>query len=57
VDYPRINQFQQWYTLDISKNYSVKIGNQTPMNREGKILASGLTVNVKPNETLYISIY
>jgi hypothetical protein len=56
VDYPRINQFQQWYTLDSSKNYSVKIGNQKPKNSEGKILASGLAVNVKPNEILYITI-
>jgi hypothetical protein len=56
VDYPRINQFQQWYTLDIAKNYSVKIGNEKSKINSGKILSGGLEVKVKPNETLYLTI-
>lgn len=56
VDYPRINQFQQWYLLDTSKNYYVKKGNEKPKTISGKILLGGLAVKIKPNETVYITI-
>lgn len=57
VDYPRINQFQQWYTIDHSKNYMVKINNDKPNSMAGNILSKGLAVKIKANETVYISIH
>lgn len=56
VDYPRINQFQQWYVLDPAKNYTVKKGNEKPRIISGKIFSDGLGVKIKPNETVYITI-
>lgn len=57
VDYPRINQFQQWYTIDSTKNYMVKMGHEKPKIIAGNILSKGLEVKVKANETVYISIH
>lgn len=51
VDYPRINQFQEWFAIEPQKTYRISIGKNT-QTVKGKTLLEGWDVVLKPNETL-----
>ena len=57
ADYPRINQFQEWFTVDDNKTYRI---NNTWSKKatvfSGKALAKGMNVEVKPGEVLYLEL-
>ena len=57
LDYPRINQFPEWYTVEADKRYSVQ---QAPSWEEevfsGKQLLSGLPLEMKAGEELRLTI-
>ncbi len=57
VDYPRINQYQQWFTVEPERTYSVSFA-QTGITQifMGKDLIEGLPVTVRPGETLLLNI-
>ena len=57
VDYPRINQYQQWFTVESERTYSVSFA-QTGRTQIfiGKDLIEGLPVAVRPGETLLLNI-
>jgi hypothetical protein len=58
VDYPRINQYQQWYTIDSSKKYLVNfVQTGRTQTFEGKDLIDGFAVSVNSGETLLMNIY
>ena len=60
LDWPRINQFPEWYTVSAGKKYEVSMG--TPGSREkrgiysGEELARGLSVKLTPGEQLRIKV-
>jgi len=60
LDWPRINQFPEWYTVSPGKKYEVSMG--TPGSREkrgiysGEKLARGLSVKLTPGEQLRIKV-
>jgi hypothetical protein len=56
TDYPRINQFQQWFTIDASKKYKVKTANLKPKTVDGVELIKGLPVKVAPGEAVYLTV-
>lgn len=57
VDYPRINQFQEWFTVDDSKKYSItNMNSNKTFVLSGKALAKGWGVEVKPGEDLYFKL-
>ena len=52
-DWPRINSFPEWYTVEASREYRVRdLGARQPEHRRGDQLASGLAVRVRPGEQL-----
>jgi hypothetical protein len=56
-DYPRINQYQQWFTIDNQRKYSLKYGNTgVTSSFTGSELVNGFSVSVKKNETVYLTI-
>jgi len=57
VDYPRINQFQQWFTVDQDKEYEITY-TDTGIKKTvtGKYFSDGIMVRVKPDRTLHLSI-
>jgi hypothetical protein len=57
VDYPRINQYQQWFTVYPGMKYLVSFV-QTGRSQifEGKDMIDGLPVSVKPGETFLLNI-
>ncbi|WP_373512966.1 hypothetical protein [Persicitalea sp.] len=55
-DYPRINQFQEWFPISPEKHYRLKrAGKSTLVN--GKSLLDGVPLMTKPNETIYLELH
>ncbi|WP_428666120.1 hypothetical protein [Runella sp.] len=52
-DYPRINQFQEWFPIEKDKNYKVTIGSQT-RTVKGSTLIAGYPVELKANEVIQL---
>jgi hypothetical protein len=56
-DYPRINQYQQWFTIDAQKFYTLKSGEKGGKSTfNGSELINGLPVSIKKNETVYLIV-
>ncbi len=55
-DYPRINQFPEWFTIKVNKQYHVKINDNVGIY-DGKELIKGLEMNIDAGETIKIIIY
>ena len=53
VDYPRINQFQEWFPIEATKNYRLTVGGKTQAVK-GSVLIAGYPISLKPNETIYL---
>jgi hypothetical protein len=51
-DYPRINQFPEWFTVDAAGQYAVKIGAGPQQVNSGVQLAEGISVKLQAGETL-----
>ena len=55
VDWPRINQFPEWFTVERDRDYSVRTGAATQRKR-GAELAAGLDVTVAPGAAVTLSV-
>ncbi len=56
VDYPRINQFPEWFTVEAEKTYSVKIGTQPVKTVKGTNLLKGLPIRIEKEIPLHITV-
>jgi hypothetical protein len=57
IDYPRINQFPEWFTVQPEKNYSVVSSNRKLSETyTGKQLLEGIQIKFKAGEKLVLSI-
>ncbi len=57
IDYPRINQFPEWFTVQNGKNYSVaSSGKKISGKYTGEKLLEGIPVKLKAGEKLIISV-
>ena len=57
ADYPRINQYQEWFVVEDHQSYKCKSNQTGTLNKiKGKILAKGLEVEVKAGETVFLEI-
>lgn len=57
IDYPRINQFPEWFTAEEEKEYSV-VASQKKLSGKysGKQLTAGIQVNLKKGEQLVVEV-
>ena len=46
LDYPRINQFPEWFTVETGSRYGVTIGNERSRTLIGKDLIGGMPMEV-----------
>jgi hypothetical protein len=53
LDYPRINQFPEWFTAKPGLLYQVKLGGKS-VKKAGGELAAGLEVKLRPGEWLIV---
>jgi hypothetical protein len=49
TDYPRLNQWPEWWTVDPARRYAVTMSDGTLINLEGGSLAAGLPISLAPN--------
>lgn len=56
VDYPRLNQFPEWFTIEKDKKYLVYIEGKDKFKVDGKELQKGISLELKPNSSILISI-
>lgn len=57
VDYPRINQFPEWFTARPGKKYFITSSGKSISGKyDGKKLLQGIPVNLKSGESLIISV-
>jgi len=57
IDYPRINQFPEWFTAEEEKEYSV-VSSQKNLSGKfsGKQLTNGIQVKLKGGEKLIVEV-
>ena len=57
LDYPRINQFPEWFTVDATKKYAVSIGSQESRKMVfGSELIEGLPIQLSPGSEVRLFI-
>lgn len=57
INYPRINQFQEWYPIDPKKRYSVTNGQtRKTVSLTGKTLLDGYAVALKKDQQIQLTI-
>lgn len=56
LDYTRINQFPEWFTVQSNARYAVKMGPGRTLGRTGAQLAKGIPLKLKPGEMLQIEV-
>ena len=56
IDYPRINQFQNWFSVKDTQKYQVEQSGTKTKTFTGKQLYEGITIEVKKGEPVYIRI-
>ncbi len=61
LDWPRINQFPEWYTVSPDKHYQVTLGNSSRSKvytgvYSGEELARGLALKLKPGELFRMEV-
>lgn len=56
VDYPRINQFQEWFPIEPDKNYRLVTGSKSQIVKGSKLIA-GWPVQLKANEVIQLSVF
>lgn len=56
IDYPRINQFPEWFTVETESAYQISINNETTTVHPGADLIAGLPLEAKPGQPLRIVI-
>jgi hypothetical protein len=58
LDYPRINQFPEWFTVDASKSYTCTTrDSENPVSYPGDKFLSGIELTVQPNRELRLVVY
>lgn len=58
IDYPRINQFPEWFTVSPGKKYKVKnISNFSEKIYSGEELQKGLSLKLQANKELKLEIF
>jgi hypothetical protein len=56
LDYTRINQFPEWFTVQADARYQVKFGSARPQKKTGALLAKGIPVKLKTGQTLLVEV-
>ena len=56
IDYPRINQFPEWFTVDAETEYTIDTGNRHVINLTGAELSKGLPIELKERQRLRVIV-
>jgi hypothetical protein len=56
LDYPRLNQWPEWWTVEASQRYAVALQDGTMLDVEGSTLAAGLPLTVAPGQETQLTV-
>ncbi len=56
INYPRLNEWPEWFTVDHDRRYEVRIDGADPVQRLGAELVQGLPLSLRPGQTVQIRI-
>jgi hypothetical protein len=56
LDYTRINQFPEWFTVEAGARYQVKFGPDQPQTQTGAQLTEGIPLELKAKQTMLIEV-
>ena len=56
TDYPRLNQWPEWWTVEQDRRYAVTLTDGTRLDVEGSTLASGLPITVAPGSAFELLV-
>jgi hypothetical protein len=56
LDYPRINQFPEWFTTQPKARYRVTVDGQRQPDQTGDQLARGLPVSLKAGKSVLLEV-
>ncbi|HTV01242.1 MAG TPA: hypothetical protein VMF13_11915 [Luteitalea sp.] len=56
VNYPRLNEWPEWFTVEHDRRYRVQVGSGTPTDRLGSELVQGLALTLKAGEAVKIEV-
>ncbi len=56
MNYPRLNEWPEWFTVEHDRRYTVRIGNAAPTVRLGAELVQGLPLSLRAGETVRIEV-
>ena len=56
VDYPRLNQFPEWFTVEKDRKYRVSIEGKDPVVMNGDALREGLDLAILTKEPFHVQI-
>ncbi len=56
VNYPRLNEWPEWYTVEHDRRYSVRVDGAAPVVRLGAELVQGVPVTLRAGQTVTIEV-
>ena len=56
INYPRLNEWPEWFTVEHDRRYEVKVGDAAPIQRLGAELVQGLPMTLREGETVRIRV-
>ena len=56
VDWPRINQFPEWFTVQSSREYLIRGAGSAPRRQTGAELAAGYPLSLSANSELELTV-
>ena len=55
-NYPRLNEFPEWYVVDLNQIYVVRVGNSADQEYLGSDLIDGLPMELSAIETTLVEV-
>ncbi|AMY08213.1 hypothetical protein LuPra_01406 [Luteitalea pratensis] len=56
INYPRLNEWPEWFTVEHDRRYEVRVGDGPPAARLGAELVQGLALTLKEGESVRIRV-
>jgi hypothetical protein len=56
INYPRLNEWPEWFVVEHDRRYQVRLGDADPVVRIGAELVQGLPLTLRGGETLLIEV-
>jgi hypothetical protein len=56
INYPRLNEWPEWFTVEHDRRYLLTVGSAAPVERLGAELVQGVPLSLKAGETVRLTV-